>query len=384
MNGTNKISLVKNTISDNEIDQLINWLSRYPRLTQGPVVKEFESEWSNYVGVKYSTFVNSGSSALLLAYYATCVMTGKKNVILPGLSWATDLAPVIQFGLNPILCDCNLDDLSLDLHHLEEILKANENCVVNVVSVLGLVPNMDKILELKERYNFTLIEDVCESFGSTFNNKKLGSFGDVSVFSLFYGHHLSTIEGGMICTNDETLDDTLKMLRAHGWDRELSSEKQQKLRTQYQIDDFSAAYTFYIPGFNVRATDLQAMLGLSQLSKADDIIKKRNENYQYLIENLNIKWKPVCHNAFVSNFCFPIIDDCKQAIIDSLLRKGIECRPLICGSMGQQPFYTKIYGEYKLPNCSKIDQLGIYIPNNPDLTQDELDYITEAVNEVFL
>ncbi|MFN9903810.1 MAG: DegT/DnrJ/EryC1/StrS family aminotransferase, partial [bacterium] len=125
---------------------------------------------------------------------------------------------------------------------------------------MGLVPDMDKILELKTKYNFILLEDVCESFGSEYKTQKLGSLGDISVFSLFYGHHLSTIEGGMICTNDEKLNDVLKMIRAHGWDRELSPDKQSSLRNEHSIDDFSASYTFYYPGFNVRGTDLQAFI----------------------------------------------------------------------------------------------------------------------------
>jgi len=212
----NTIKLVKNTIENSEIDELKVWLSTYPQLTQGPKVKEFEAQWSSFLGVKYSTFVNSGSSALLLSYYAIHLTTGRKNIIVPGLSWATDLAPVIQFGFNPILCDCNLDDLSLDLNHLEELLQNYQDCVVCLVSVLGLVPDMDKILELKTKYNFILLEDVCESFGSEYKTQKLGSLGDISVFSLFYGHHLSTIEGGMICTNDEKLNDVLEMIRAHG------------------------------------------------------------------------------------------------------------------------------------------------------------------------
>ena len=146
MNGI--IPLVKNTISNNEIDELINWLSTYPRLTQGPVVKDFESMWSNYLGINNSIFVNSGSSALLLAYYAFKIKGIKNNnIIVPALSWATDLAPVIQLGMNPILCDCNLEDLSLDLDHLEQLIIEHNPAVVNVVSVLGLVPDMKKILD---------------------------------------------------------------------------------------------------------------------------------------------------------------------------------------------------------------------------------------------
>lgn len=377
----NTIKLVKNTIENSEIDELKVWLSTYPQLTQGPKVKEFEAQWSSFLGVKYSTFVNSGSSALLLSYYAIHLTTGRKNIIVPGLSWATDLAPVIQFGFNPILCDCNLDDLSLDLNHLEELLQNYQDCVVCLVSVLGLVPDMDKILELKAKYNFILLEDVCESFGSKYKTQKLGSLGDISVFSLFYGHHLSTIEGGMICTNDEKLNDVLKMIRAHGWDRELSPDKQSSLRNEHNIDDFSASYTFYYPGFNVRGTDLQAFIGIGQLKKAENVILKRNLYYNFFKDNLTLDWKPKQNkDKFVSNFCYPIISVNKDKIVKNLLENNIECRPLICGSMGKQPFYKNLYGETILPNSSLVDKYGIYIPNNPDLTHAEMIFIAKIIN----
>lgn len=377
----NTIKLVKNTIENSEIDELKGWLSTYPQLTQGPKVKEFEAQWSSFLGVKYSTFVNSGSSALLLSYYAIHLTTGRKNIIVPGLSWATDLAPVIQFGFNPILCDCNLDDLSLDLNHLEELLQNYQDCVVCLVSVLGLVPDMDKILELKAKYNFILLEDVCESFGSEYKTQKLGSLGDISVFSLFYGHHLSTIEGGMICTNDEKLNDVLKMIRAHGWDRELSPNKQSSLRNEHNIDDFSASYTFYYPGFNVRGTDLQAFIGIGQLKKAENVIIKRNLYYNFFKDNLTLDWKPKQNeDKFVSNFCYPIISVNKDKIVKNLLENNIECRPLICGSMGKQPFYKNLYGETILPNASLVDKYGIYIPNNPDLTHAEMIFIAKIIN----
>ena len=377
----NTIKLVKNTIENSEIDELKVWLSTYPQLTQGPKVKEFEAQWSSFLGVKYSTFVNSGSSALLLSYYAIHLTTGRKNIIVPGLSWATDLAPVIQFGFNPILCDCNLDDLSLDLNHLEELLQNYQDCVVCLVSVLGLVPDMDKILELKAKYNFILLEDVCESFGSKYKTQKLGSLGDISVFSLFYGHHLSTIEGGMICTNDEKLNDVLKMIRAHGWDRELSPDKQSSLRNEHNIDDFSASYTFYYPGFNVRGTDLQAFIGIGQLKKAENVILKRNLYYNFFKDNLTLDWKPKQNeDKFVSNFCYPIISVNKDKIVKNLLENNIECRPLICGSMGKQPFYKNLYGETILPNASLVDKYGIYIPNNPDLTHAEMVFIAKIIN----
>jgi CDP-6-deoxy-D-xylo-4-hexulose-3-dehydrase len=381
MNGT-KINLVKDTISNTDIDNLISWLSTYPRLTQGPLVKEFEQNWSEYIKTEFSTFVNSGSSALLLSYYHFKLL-GVQSVIVPALSWATDVSPLIQLGIRPILCDCNLEDLSLDLEHLTRILddlNDTSQTLVNIVSVLGLVPDMQRLMDLKKKYRFYLLEDVCESFGSEFQNKKLGSFGDVSVFSLYYGHHLSTIEGGMICTSAEH-NDQIKMLRAHGWDRELNPEKQAQLRDEHKIDDFSAAYTFYLPGFNLRATDLQAKIGIDQLKKANQINQKRNENFNHFYDSLRLGWKPVIRpSTFVSNFCYPIISLQKKEIIAKLIENGIECRPLICGSMGNQPFYKKAFPQNILPNASFVDEYGLYIPNNPDLTQKELSFIIETIN----
>jgi CDP-6-deoxy-D-xylo-4-hexulose-3-dehydrase len=345
-------------------------------------VQQFEKAWSDFLNVKHSVFVNSGSSALLLAYYLYKLKNPEnKKIVVPGLSWATDLAPVLQFDLEPILCDCNLNDLSLDLDHLESILQEHNPGMVNVVSVLGLVPDMQRLIELKNKYQFMLLEDVCESFGSKYNDQLLGSFGDMSVFSLYYGHHLSTIEGGMICTNDTETYHLLLMLRSHGWDRELPEENQQLLRTQYGCNNFSAAYTFYYPGFNVRPTDLQAKIGLMQLDDAQFVIEQRNKNFNYLLDNIKCNWLPSLKSTdYVSNFCFPIISNDKEKIIENLLNNNIEVRPLICGSMGRQPFYKNVYGEKYLKNCDTVDRLGMYIPNNPDLTTQELDRMIDCIN----
>jgi CDP-6-deoxy-D-xylo-4-hexulose-3-dehydrase len=275
-----------------------------------------------------------------------------------------------------------MDDLSLDLDHLEEILKNNNISIVNVVSVLGLVPDMDRLMSLKEKYGFYLIEDVCESFGSKYKNKYLGLFGDISVFSLYYGHHLSTIEGGMVCCENPEIDQILKMIREHGWDRGLTEDQKAKIRADHNTQNFSAPYTFYYPGFNVRGTDLQAFLGLSQLENAKTVIEKRNENFLRYLKRLNLEWKPKnTEDSYISNFCYPIISKNRNAIIDSLSQSGTETRPLICGTMGRQPFYSKIYGEMTLPNCDLVDKFGLYIPNNSDLSEEELNIIINAVNE---
>ena len=377
------IKLVQDTISKEDIDSLICWLQTYPQLTKSAKTKEFEKSWSKWMGVKHSIFVNSGSSANLLMLYALIVSKSLKNnkVVVPSLSWATDLSPVMQLGLEPILVDCNLENLSVDLGELEEIfLNENPSCLI-LVSVLGLPPNMNKIKELCEKHDVILLEDACESLGTDYEGKKLGTFGKMSSFSLYFGHHISTIEGGMICTDDDDIADTLLQLRSHGWDRDLVQSKQTELRNKWNIDSFSALYTFYIPGFNLRPTDLQAVIGLGQLEKIDEIILKRNQNFLRYLNNLkDFTWTPkIKDNHFVSNFCMPIIDENKKEIIEGLIKNNIECRPLICGSMGMQPFYVDVYGKNIKKNTSIIDKHGLYVPNHPHLTIDEIDRISEII-----
>lgn len=382
------IRLVQDTIDNKDIDQLIEWLKTYPRLTKGQLTIQFEEKFAKWIGSKYSVFVNSGSSANLLMIYSLIVANKLKNkkIAVPSLAWATDLSPAMQLGLTPVLVDCNLENLSIDLNHLEEIFINEQPSALILVSVLGLSPDMDQIVKLCDKYNVILIEDNCESQGTSYKGTRLGNFGLMSSFSTFFGHTMSTIEGGLITTNDKETYDLLIQLRSHGWDRDLDKEKQTKLRTKWNIDDFSALYTFYVPGFNLRSTDLQAFIGLGQLDKVDDSIQKRNRNFNKFKEMLSGKvWFPnPLDNTFTASFCIPVIMDTvekKNKLIEVLKQHNIECRPLISGSMGIQPFYKKIYGENRLPNCSIIDNRGIYVPNHPQLTEAEIELMCNLIIE---
>jgi CDP-4-dehydro-6-deoxyglucose reductase, E1 len=384
-----KINLVKDTIDKDDIDTLIEWLKTYPRLTKGEKTIEFEELWSKWIGCKYSVFVNSGSSANLLMLYALLELYNLRNkkVVVPALGWATDLAPVMQFGFEPILVDCNLANLSVDIEHLEEIFIKEKPAAMIVVSVLGFSPYIKEIVSLCKKHGVILLEDNCESQGTKYNGVKLGNFGLMSSFSTYFGHTMSTIEGGMISTNDKAVYDMLKQLRSHGWDRDLDSSRQQELRSQWGVDDFAALYTFYVPGFNVRSTDLQAVLGIGQLQKVDDMIEQRNKNFQIFKEKLSpYTWFPQeVDGSYTASFCIPIIASSKEekdAIVKALWERNVECRPLICGSMGIQPFYVKQYGRTELPNVSKIDERGLYIPNHPKLTEEEINRMCECIIEV--
>ena len=320
-------------------------------------------------------------------------MSGKKTgfkkgdqVIVPALSWATDLAPVIQLGLEPILCDCNLQDLSVDLDHLSILAEKYDPKAIILVSVLGLVPEMDKITDLCKTHDLILLEDVCEGLGSSYFGVNLGNWGDISCFSSYFGHHISTIEGGMLCTNNNDVYNMAKCLRSHGWDRDLDIDYQQRLRQQYDVSDFDALYKFYHAGFNIRPTDLQANIGISQLKKLPTVVNNRNSNYQQYLDLIqNDFWNPPRSSSekYVSNFAFPIIHPNKLNIVQDLITHDISVRPLICGSLSSQPFWKKHNTKYKepLPNATTIDSLGFYVPNNHQISELEIEQVCRIINK---
>ena len=377
------ISLVKDTIDEKDIDRLVDWLKTYPRLTKGSVTLEFENKFSKWLGRRYSVFVNSGSSANLLVLSA--LLQGKylKNtkIVVPSTAWSTDLAPVIQLGLKPLLCDSNMKDLSVDLEHLEKIFIEESPSALLLVSVLGLVPDMENVVELCDKYDVILLEDTCEAMGCEYIGQKLGTFGLASTFSTFFGHHISTIEGGIISTDDKDFYELLVSIRSHGWDRDLSKETQVKLQKEWSVSEFNALYTFYYAGFNFRSTDLQAYIGLTQIDKLDDWGKQREDNYYLYQKLINTEWKPTSYfDSLTSNFAYPVISPHRDKIVKKLQENKVEVRPMICGSMGTQPFYVKKYGRLELPNVSIIDRDGFYVPNHPKLKGTEIAIISKIIN----
>ena len=305
-----KIPLVNDTISNQELNDLADWIKTIPRLTKGPLNDEFQQVWSNWLNVKHSVFVNSGSSANLLMVDALIESERlkSKNIVVPAVSWSTTVAPVIQLGLTPILCDADKDNLGLDIEHLEEILSSNEIGAIMIVHVLGVPNHMTEICELCEKYDVILLEDCCESHGSEYKGSKVGTFGLMSTFSYFYGHHISTIEGGMISTSDDEMNELLILKRAHGWVRIFHHHLKRNIQI-IQYFDFESLYTFYSTGYNVRSTDVSAFLGLSQMKNIDEY-EIRNKNYEYY-KNLNHFWKQDCSDSFISIFhmvCYLMIE----------------------------------------------------------------------------
>lgn len=387
------IKLVNDTISNEDIDSLVEWLKTYPRLTKGELTVELEKKWSKWLGVSNSVFCNSGSSANLLMLWALVEagrISRESKIVVPSVAWATDLSPVIQLGMTPLLCDVNLDDLSVDLDSLETLFKESKPQVLLLVSVLGLVPDMQSIVNLCNKYNVILLEDTCEGMGSKYNEKKLGTFGLMSSFSTYFGHHISTIEGGFISTDDEELYEVLKSIRSHGWDRDSSKSFSSSLRDEWGTSDFNSLYTFYYSGFNLRSTDLQAFIGLGQIDKLNQICDKRNANFKLYQKELK-ELKPYISDKdsnFISNFAYPVIDRNRDLIVKRLIEADIEVRPMICGSMGSQPFYVKEFGKNIQRNASTIDSYGFYVPNHPGLSKEDILTITNIIKktskEVFI
>lgn len=380
------IRLVEDTINKKDIDRLIDWLKTYPRLTKGPVTEQLEAKWSNIIGSKYTVFCNSGSSANLLMLQALLesnrVERGSK-VVVPALAWATDLSPVMQLGFEPLICDVNLQDLSVDLDELERLIVDESPSVLILVSVLGLVPDMARVVKLCEENNVILLEDACESMGSQFKGQNLGTFGLMSSFSTYFGHHISTIEGGFISTDDFEMYEILKAVRSHGWDRDLSFETQTKLREEWDVSLFNSLYTFYYSGLNLRSTDLQAYVGLTQVDRLGDVSIARNNNFNiYQKHVINDYWKVSGrHDCFISNFAYPVISPNRDKMVEELIFNDVEVRPLICGSMSSQPFYVKRYGKKHMKNCEIVDKFGFYLPNHPYMTEEDIIFVSQIINK---
>lgn len=378
------IKLVNDTINKEDISALCEWLQqeKIPQLTKGSLTVQLQEEWAKKIGTNFSVFVNSGSSAILLTLSALQQLNRLKNnkIVVPALSWHTDVSSPMILGMDISLCDCNLSDLSCDLEHLENIFKEQRPACFILVSVLGLVPNMTEIVRLCEKYDVILLEDNCESAGSKHNNVLLGNYGLASFYSFYFGHHLSTIEGGFINTNDEELANVLLSIRNHGWDRDCNLQHTKALREEWEIEGLISLYTFYYQGFNFRATDLQAFIGLRQIKNLENYSNIRYENFKMYKANIKNNLLDLSENGFISNFAYPLLVENRDIIVKKLQENNIECRPLIAGSMGLQPFWIKKYGKVDLKNANAIHNNGIYIPNNQNISSDEIKFICDIIN----
>lgn len=387
-----KYPLANSPIDKDDINYLIKWLETNPRLTMGPVTKKFEQKWASYIGTKNAVFVNSGSSANALMVYAAIINGNFKigdKVIVPSCGWVTSISPIIQFGLEPIMVDADKDDYGVNFDQVDKICKSKLIKGIVIIHPLGVPLNKKKILELKKKHNLFVMEDCCASVGAKFGDgKNIGTVGDLSTYSFYFGHQLSTIEGGMINTSDDNLYDKLLSLRSHGWTKDLSKSSIENLTKFLSYDCENGPFNFIYPGFNLRSTDLQAYIGLRQIDKADGVFEARNKNHMIYV------------NSMSNNFSFQKINDCwpvslhigimaasnkhRKNIIENLNKNGIENRVWSHGNLGRHNFWSSRYGKFDGPVSNSIYERCFILPTYPELNEIDIKHIIEVCEEASL
>ena len=386
------ISLMADNITREDADSLIAFLQQnpVPKLTNGPKVVEFEEAWSKWLGVKHSIFVNSGSSANELTMQAIKYWHGDGEIIVPPLTWVSDIASVLHAGLKPVFCDINLKNLSFDLEKLKSLI-TDDTRAIFLTHVLGINGLTQELIDLCAEKDILLIEDVCESHGTTFKGQKVGSFGYASNFSFYFAHHMSTIEGGMVCTNDSRFYEILRCLRSHGMLRE-STDDAFKEHVLAQNPELNKDFVFLAPSHNFRSTELNAVLGLSQLKQLDINNENRRTNFQYFIENLDpnkyhveLDTEGQCNYAFIvilKNPSFPNRD-----LVEAELKKAtIEFRRGLSGGGSQikQPYIRERFkiDESQFPNIEHVHHYAWYIGNYPSLSFAKVRQLVKILNGI--
>ena len=381
--------LQENALNKKDLLKLCKYILNTKTLTQGKEVKQFEKNFSNWNQSKYSVFVNSGSSANLLIIYAAKEFYKWKNndeIIVPSLTWPTTVNPVIQAGLKPVFLDTNFEDLSINYDDLKKKITKRTKGIF-IAHILGFPANINKIRKIIKNKNIKLFEDCCESYGAKFNNKKIGNFGIASSYSFYWAHHMTTIEGGMITTNNLNFYNLCKIKRSHGFARELDERQHAKIKKRYKNINFS--FLFLSDGFNLRSTNMNAYIGINQLKKLDSFIKLRNENYKKFINCL----KPYEANFHIinysnyrdmSSFALPLIFKKKiylKEFSKLLIKNKIEFRPLVSGDLTKQPYLIKYKSKNKY--CDIISKNAIYIGNNQFLTNKHFDLLKKLLFKLF-
>ncbi len=382
---------MRNNILREDLDAVIEHLKQDdPILTHGTNVRAFEAEWSQWLGVKYSVFVNSGASANLLTMAILKIRHPHGGeIITPPLTWVSDVASVLQNGFKPVFADIDRFSLAMDS---AEILKkiTDKTRAVFITHVQGFDGLTDELLTELQRRNIPLIEDVCESHGATHNGQRLGSLGWISNFSYYYAHHMSTIEGGMVCTNDSEVYQQVRMLRSHGMVREVS-DMDLKVAYQNANPELNPDFIFAYAAYNARNTEIGGIMGRSQLKRLDDIVVRRTENMLRFLKQIDSsKFQTDFKIEGSSNYAFNLIlkkpdNDLASRIMKKMRESGVEFRRGSAGGGNQlrQPYLKGLVPDYhylEFPETEHIHFYGFYIGNYPDLHDQEIDELCEILN----
>ena len=385
-----KWPLMSNNILQSDKKTLINFIKKSNRFTNGPKVIEFEKKWSKWLGVKYSTFVNSGASANLISIHILKELNvKKKEIILPAFTWSSDVVAVINAGFKPIFVDINFENLSLN----EELVKKkiNKNTLaIFVTHAMGFSGISHEFLRFIKDKKIHLIEDVCESHGARLGNKKIGTFGLMSNFSFYYGHHMTTIEGGMISTNSKEIDRIAKMKRGHGLLRD-SQDKSFINKNIRKNKDLNSDFIFSTTGFNLRNTELSAVIGIEQLKRLNQSITIRNRNHKYYLQNLrnDIFFKDFKLKGSSNYGLHLILKQPDQKLYEKVLKildeRSIEYRKGSLGNQLRQPYlekFKKIKSFNDLKNTEHMHFFSVYFGNNQFLKKNKIIELCKSLNSI--
>jgi CDP-6-deoxy-D-xylo-4-hexulose-3-dehydrase len=383
------LPLMNDNIDREDINSVIDFLSqdKIPKLTNGPKVIEFENAWGEWLGTKYNLFVNSGASANELTMLALAHIVGEGEIIVPPLTWISDISSVLFAGHKLVFVDVNLINLSFDIEKLKSAINPNTKAIF-LTHVLGINALTKELIDICQSQNILLIEDVCESHGTTYKDKKVGNVGFASNFSFYFAHHMSTIEGGMISTNNYQFYQVCRALRSHGMTREMTdvSMRQQIIDSN---PDLNPDFIFLRPAHNFRSTEINAVIGLSQLKKLDAKNQERKENFDLFVSNLNpdkyhvaINTEGNCNYAFIVILNNPDMKE-RDLLENKLKENGIEFRRGLSGGGNQmrQPFFKSVYKDFSnYPNIEHIHSFSWYIGNYPGLEKEKITKLLEVLN----
>ncbi len=388
--------LMSNNFEKNDFIRVKKLISQSnPILTQNKYVREFEQSWSKWLGVKYSVFVNSGSSANFLTLAVLSQLKKNKNkneIIVPAFTWISDLVSIIKNGFKPIFVDIDKRNLCMDIELVKKKIN-KKTLAIFITHAQGFNGFNNEILNIAKKKKIIILEDVCESHGATFKGKKLGSFGLISNFSFYYAHHLSTIEGGMVCTNDKNIYEVARSFRSHGMAREMDNKVlENKYIKKYKL--LSPKFIFLYQGFNFRSNEISALIGINQLKRLDKQNKKRAINLKIFLDNLDksIYWTNFDLEGN-SNYAFPLV--LKKASLKNrnrleiiLKKKKIEFRRGNVGGGNQlrQPYLKSYLKKINLKEFKVVDHIhffGYYIGNYPSLKKEKILKICKILNELF-
>ena len=384
--------LMYNNITRSDLDKIIEYLQQdNPQLTHGPLVKKFEEEWSRWLGVKHSVMLNSGSSANDLTMMAVRELKGPGEVIVPPLTWVSDISAVLRAGLQPVFVDIDPHSLAIDTKKVLEAITPRTRAVF-LTHILGYNGLTDELVDGLKEKNISLIEDVCESHGATHNGIKVGSVGWASNFSFYYAHHMTTIEGGIISTDDDELYDMLRMLRSHGMVRESLSPQTKKSYAE-KYPDLNPDFIFAFASHNMRSTEINGLLGLEQLQRLDKNNILRTRNLEHFLSVLDSEIFQTDFKVIgSSNYAFTLVlkkpDMVRRDRVEKVLKEsGIEFRRGLSGGGNQlrQPYLREKFdlpAPDSMPNTDHVHHYGWYIGNYPELPSEKIGWLGEVLKTI--